>query len=156
MAVTNTPAVMEHLGGVQADPSGIAGTIERQRRYQEEHGYCLWIMERRADGAMLGFCGLQPGIVGPIAGEVEIGWRLRADAWRQGYAREAAASSLAWAWANLRAPRVAAITVPANVRSWGLMERLGMTRVPEWDFEHPAFAEGHPLRRHIGYLIDRP
>lgn len=43
------------------------------------------------------------------------------------------------------------MTVPANVRSWGLMERLGMERMRELDFEHPALAEGDPLRPHIVY-----
>lgn len=81
LRVTNTPAVMAHLGGVQADPEGIQGTIERQRRYEAEHGHCLWIAERKSDGALLGFCGLQPGNVGAVAGEIEIGWRLREDGW---------------------------------------------------------------------------
>ena len=31
-------------------PDGCAG----------EHGYCFWAVERRADGAFLGFCGLKP------------------------------------------------------------------------------------------------
>ncbi len=47
-------------------------------------------------------------------------------------------------------------TVPANTPSWGLMERLGMTHRPELDFDHPAFAAGHPLRRHLVYTIGRP
>ena len=156
LRVTNTPAVMAHLGGVQSDPAGIHGTIERQHRHQAEHGHCLWIAERTSDCALLGFCGLQPGNVGPIAGEIEIGWRLREDAWGQGYAREAAEASLAWAWANLVVPRVMAITVPANRASWRLMERLGMARRAELDFGHPAFAEGHPLHRHIVYVATRP
>ncbi|HET8611209.1 MAG TPA: GNAT family N-acetyltransferase, partial [Sphingomonas sp.] len=93
---------------------------------------------------------------GPIIGEIEIGWRLREDAWGQGYAREAAEASFAWGWANLDRGQIVAITVPANERSWGLMERLGMSRRPELDFGHPLFPEGHPLHRHITYAIERP
>ena len=156
LAATNTPAVMEHLGGVQADSSGIAATIARQRRYQKECGHCFWIIERRADRELLGFCGLQPGTVGPLDGEIEIGWRLRQDAWGQGYAREAAEASLAWGWANLAAPRILAITVSANAPSWGLMKRLGMVRRADLDFAHPGFAAEHPLSRHIVYEALRP
>jgi RimJ/RimL family protein N-acetyltransferase len=155
VTATNTPEVMEHLGGVMA-PDELSGAVTRQQALQAEHGYCFWIVERRADGQLLGFCGLKPGNVGSIDGEIEIGWRLRADAWGHGYAREAAAASLDWGWANLDAPRIAAITVDANVRSWGLMERLGMVRRPEMAFDHPAFPPGHPLRAHICYTIDRP
>lgn len=156
LRVTNTPAVMAHLGGVQRDPARIRATIDRQRRYQAESGHSLWIVERREDGALLGFCGLQPGTVGPIEGEVEIGWRLREDAWGQGYAREAAQASLAWGWANLDTPKIMAITTPANTASWGLMIRLGMTRRPDLDFGHPQFQPGDRLYEHITYEIARP
>ena len=154
-ALTNTPSVMRYLGGVE-DPAVLATSERRQRALQAERGYCFWIVERRADGAMLGFCGLKPCTVGPIDGEVEIGWRLREDAWGQGYAREAAQASLAWAWATLDAPRIVAMTVAANTASWGLMERLGMIRRPDLDFAHPAFAADHALSAHIVYSIDRP
>ena len=128
----------------------------RQQALQAERGHCFWIVERKADGALLGFCGLKIGNVGSIDGEIEIGWRLREDAWGQGYAKEAALASLAWGWKNLDASRIVAITVPANRPSWGLMERLGMTRRPDMDFGHPLFAEDHPLHRHITYVIERP
>lgn len=122
---------------------------------QAEHGMCFWAIERRTDSAFIGFCGLKPGKA-PIESEVEIGWRLRGDAWGKGFAHEAATASLDWGWANLDAARIAAITVPANVRSWGLMERLGMTRYPDEDFDHPDLADDSPLKRHILYRIARP
>jgi RimJ/RimL family protein N-acetyltransferase len=115
-------------------------------------------MERRADGEFLGFCGLERIALSgsPIDGEVEIGWRLREDAWGQGFAREVAEASLDWGFDNLDVDRIVAITVPANVRSRGLMLRLGMTHRPALDFGHPAFAGGHPLHAHVTYAIDRP
>jgi len=156
MRVTNTPVVMEYLGGLQ--PREIfEGAAQRQQALLEKAGHCFWIVERRADQALLGFCGLKIlGLGGSIANDIEIGWRLREDAWGRGYAREAAEASLAWGWANLNAPRIVAITVQANWRSWGLMERIGMQRRAELDFDHPNFAADHPLHRHIVYTIDRP
>ena len=94
--------------------------------------------------------------VEPLIGEIEIGWRLRHDVWGQGYAREAAEASRDWAWAKLGLPRLVSITVPANIRSWGLMERLGMERRPDMDFDHPHFPPGHRLRGHITYAAERP
>jgi len=154
-AMGRSPAVMEHLGDLQTDEQ-VTAAIARQRMFQASHGHCFWAIERREDGAFLGFCGLKPGTVGPIEGEVEIGWRLREDAWGQGYAREAAQASIAWGWANLDAARIMAITTPANTASWGLMIRLGMTRRSDLDFGHPQFQPGDRLYEHITYEIARP
>lgn len=153
----NVPAVMEHLGGV-AEEAAIDASIARIRACQAANGHGFWAVERREDGVFLGFCGLKISTDAgtPITGDVEIGWRLREDAWGRGYAREAAAASLAWGFANLAAPRIVAITLPANTRSWGLMERIGMVRRAELDCDHPLFAEGSPLRRHITYAAERP
>lgn len=146
------PEVMRYLR--KLDRAQSDASIDRQMAVQAEHGYCFWPVVRRADGRFLGFCGLMPPR-DPLT-ETEIGWRLARDAWGQGYAREAAEASLAWAWRELDVASVVAITVQDNTRSWGLMERLGMTRNPDDDFDHPALAEGDPLRRHILYRIQRP
>jgi RimJ/RimL family protein N-acetyltransferase len=153
--VTNTPSVMQYLGGVQ-EPDIFLASCARAQVCQAQNGFCFWLVERRSDGALLGFCGLKIGNMGPIAGEIEIGWRLREDAWGQGYAREAATASLDWAWRNLSCARIVAVTVMENARSWSLMERLGMRRAPELDFDHPDFPPGHICRRHIAYAIARP
>ncbi len=155
-AMCNDPEVMRYLGPLmsRADAQGAA---DRQNGFIASHGYCFWAIERKNDGAFLGFCGLKPGPEGtPIHDKVEIGWRLRRDAWGAGYAREAAAASLAWGWTNTDAPDILAMTNIANTRSWGLMERLGMTRDHAADFDHPAVAVGDPLRPHIIYRIARP
>ncbi|VVT10325.1 putative enzyme [Sphingomonas sp. EC-HK361] len=146
--------VMRFLG----PPTTLADVRSARQRMtacQAEYGYCFWALERNEDAAFIGFCGLKPAKP-PIVGETEIGWRLARDAWGQGYAREAAEASLAWGWANLDVPAIAAITVPANARSWGLMERLGMVRDPAGDFDHPDLALDDPLRAHITYRITRP
>jgi RimJ/RimL family protein N-acetyltransferase len=154
MRATNTPMVMEHLGGV-TPPEHFQGMFERVLSCQRENGFCLWLMERRGEKEPLGFCGFKICSVGPISGKIEIGWRLRAEAWGMGYAREAAAACLEWGSRNLDVPEIFAITVLANSRSWGLMERLGMRRRADLDFDHPGFAPGHPLRAHITYAITR-
>lgn len=155
-AMGQDPEVMQFLGPAY-DWDAAASVIARQNAMLDEHGHCFWALERKADGAFIGFCGLKPGVAGtPVEGQIEIGWRLARAYWGQGYAREAAQAALAWAWINTAAPLVAAITVPANESSWGLMERLGMTRFPGEDFDHPILAEGDPLRRHLVYRIQRP
>ncbi len=46
-------------------------------------------------------------------------------------------------------------TVPANVRSRAVMERIGMRHDPADDFDHPKLPVGHPLRRHVLYRLAR-
>jgi RimJ/RimL family protein N-acetyltransferase len=152
---TNTQAVMEFLGGVQAEDA-MRASCARARASQDKNGFCFWIVERKSDHALLGFCGLKIGTSGPIMDTIEIGWRLREDAWGQGYAREAAEASLDWAWRNLDCKKVFAITARNNRRSYTLMERLGMSRRRDLDFDHPDVPEGNPIRAHITYEIARP
>ncbi|WBH17584.1 GNAT family N-acetyltransferase [Sphingomonas radiodurans] len=147
--------VMRYLGPPM-DIAACAAIAERMNAMADATGDCFWAIERRADGAFLGFCGIKPGPSDtPIAGLPEIGWRFSRPSWGQGLAREAAAACLERAWRR-GTDRVHAITVPANERSWGLMIRLGMTRVDGGDFDHPALDPADPLRRHVHYLIERP
>ena len=152
--MSRDPEVMLHLGPLSGT-ADVTAAYERMVALQAERGFCFWAIERKSDGSFIGFCGLKPGKP-PIEGEIEIGWRLARDAWGQGFAREAAEASLAWGWANLDVPTIVAITVPPNIRSWGLMERLSMTRHPDEDFLHPDLPHDSPLRPHILYRIARP
>lgn len=148
---TNTPAVMEWLGGVCDDAKRDAAQ-QRILNYRRNHGHTFWVVERKQDAAILGFCGLkrcnQDG--GPV-GEMEVGWRLREDAWGHGYAREAATASLDIAFGSFGAEQVVALTVAANTGSWGLMKRLGMRRREELDFASSDFGDD----RIIVYAISR-
>lgn len=152
-AATNTPAVMRWLGGVM-DAGGQAALRARIEAYRADHGHTFWAVERREDRALLGFCGLkrsnQPG--GP-QGTMEVGWRLREDAWGKGYAKEAATASLALAFDRFGADEVIALTVDNNTPSWGLMVRLGMARREDLDFDSPDFDPANP--RIIAYAISR-
>lgn len=145
---TNTPAVMKYLGGVQ-EPAEMREKIRtRSMLWLRQHGFTFYVVERLADAEILGFCGLKRAEEGPVKGEVEIGWRLREDAWRQGYATEAATASLAHAFGPVKAKRVIALTDPKNEASWRVMEKLGMKRRADLDYDDPKFG------RTIVYVIE--
>ena len=85
-------------------------------------GYGMWVVERQADGTLLGRVGLwnpegHPGL--------EVGWHLARQAWGQGYAIEAARAAMEWAWTVLEAPRLISIIHPENAASIHVAERLG-------------------------------
>ena len=154
--VMNTPAVMRWLGGLQTKEEWSAG-YQRLRGYERDFGFTFWIVEGRADGQILGFCGLKranaPGAEA-FAGDVEIGWRLRESAWGQGYAKEAAIASLDLAFGRFDAPRVVAVTAAGNAPSQGLMKRLGMARREDLDFIDGRFPEDTDVNPQVVYVID--
>lgn len=155
-AMWSDTRVMADLGPVKS-PAESAATIARHHGYRTTHGLGFWTTLRKDTGAVIGFCGLKPGAGDtPIAGELEVGWMLAAAQWRQGFAREAAAASLAWGWANRDAARIVAITAARNVASRALMARLGMIYDPALDFEHSQFAADDPRRATVIYAIARP
>ncbi|EDL49832.1 GNAT family N-acetyltransferase [Erythrobacter sp. SD-21] len=136
---TNTPAVMEWLGGVCDDAKRNAAQ-QRLLSYQTDHGHTFWAVERKEVGAILGFCGLKRcNQAGGPQGEMEVGWRLCEDVWGQGYAKEAAAAALDLAFTRFGAEQVIALTVEPNAPSWGLMKRLGMERREDLDFPNSDF-----------------
>ncbi|WP_295527361.1 GNAT family N-acetyltransferase [Novosphingobium sp. Chol11] len=122
--------------------------------WQDADGEPFWTLERKVEQDFIGFCGILPPHSPTY--EHEVGWRLARHAWGLGYAREAAEASLTWSWTNLEVPSIMAMTNVANMRSWGLMERLGMKRQPLEDFNRPEVPEGDPLRPHILSRIHRP
>jgi RimJ/RimL family protein N-acetyltransferase len=150
---TNTPAVMRWLGGI-VDDTGKAAVRARLESYRADHGHTFWVVERRSDAALLGFCGLKrSNQAGGPQGMMEVGWRLREDAWGQGYAREAATASLDCAFGRFGADEVIALTVLGNRASWGLMRRLGMARREDLDFDSSDFDPADP--RIIAYSMTR-
>ena len=139
MALLNTPAVMAHLGGVQPRDV-IAAKHAASRGSFAAHGYGFMLAEERASGEIVAHCGLRR-VAHPLAPnphDFEIGWVVRADRWRMGYAFEAMRAVVDWGFAVHRAPQIVAITVAANIGSWRLMEKLGMTRRENLDFADPA------------------
>ena len=156
-AMCADPEVMRHLDGPIGESEAAAG-MQRLQAAADRDGLTFWAVERRADGACMGFCGVRsggcPGT--SVADELEIGWRLARPFWRRGYAEEAARAALAHGWAVTDRARLSAWTVPANVPSWSLMRKIGMVARPDLDFDHPQFPKDHPLSRHVVYTIDRP
>lgn len=140
--VMNTPAVMKWIGGLQSFEDWNEG-YKRLQTYARDYGHCFWIVERKEDCALLGFCGLKKiNYEGaPNMGMPEIGWRLRESAWGKGYAKEAAIASLDLGFDRFGYEEICAVTVTGNEGSWGLMERLGMTERPELAFHDTKYSD---------------
>jgi ribosomal-protein-alanine N-acetyltransferase len=117
-------------------------------------GYSLWAVERKDTGRFIGDIGLWPATFpAPFTPAVEVGWRLAADQWGHGYATEGARAALDYGFNTAGLDEIVSFTSAINVRSWRVMERLGMRRDFSGDFEHPNVPEGHPARPHVLYRI---
>ena len=119
-----------------------------------EKGWGFWVAQRKNDNAFIGLVGLNQTDDLPVASCVEVGWRLAKAHWGRGYATEAAAASLYFAFSILEQDRVAAFTTVANVRSRKVMSRLGMVDRGE-NFLHPRVPEKSGLKEHVYYEISR-
>ncbi len=119
----------------------------------DEHGFGQWVVEIPGEAAFVGVVGLaRIPYEAHFTPAVEIAWRVARRHWGRGYATEAAEAALDYGFRELGLEQIVAVTVPANQRSRRVMERLGMTRDPADDFDHPNLPEG-PLRRHVLYRI---
>lgn len=128
--------------------------VARIEAHFAQHGYGHWAVEICGVAPFAGFIGLStPRFEAHFQPCVEIGWRLGAEHWGHGYATEGARAVLAFGFDVLRLEEMVSFTVPANVRSRRVMEKIGMTYDPADDFDHPLLPEGHPLRHHVLYRI---
>ena len=145
--------VTEFLAGALSRDESDA-LVDRIEAHFDEHGFGLFALEITGVAPFAGFVGLSvPRFEAAFTPCVEIGWRLAAEHWGSGYASEAARAVLAHGFDVVGLDEIVSFTVPANTRSRRVMEKLGMSRRPEDDFDHPALPEGHPLRRHVLYRI---
>jgi RimJ/RimL family protein N-acetyltransferase len=147
------PRVMDFFPGQLSRPESDA-LVERIEAHFQQHGFAQWAVEIPGVAQFAGFIGLSiPRFQAPFTPCIEVGWRLDAAHWNRGYATEGASAALDFGFHTLHAQEIVSFTVPLNVRSRRVMEKLGMTHSPCDDFDHPLLPEGHPLRRHVLYRV---
>ena len=131
-----------------------ADSAEHIRNHFQERGFGLWAVELLGGAPFIGFIGLSvPSFDAPFMPCVELGYRLAFEHWGQGFATEGSRAALEFGFTAIGLQDIVAMTTVGNVRSRRVMERLGMTRRRDDDFDHPNIADGHPLRRHVLYRL---
>jgi RimJ/RimL family protein N-acetyltransferase len=121
----------------------------------EERGYAPWAVELTGIAPCIGFVGI--ALVDaevPLAGSLEVVWRLDGPFWGQGYAVEAAQAAMRDAFERLRPEEIVAYTAAINTPSKRVMEKLGMAFDAQAGFEHPRVPD-HRLRPHVVYRMAR-
>jgi len=142
---------MEHLPTVlsRVESDALAARIEA---HISQHGWGLWAVEIPGAAPFAGFVGLaETRFDAHFTPCTEVAWRLAAEVWGQGYATEGAQAVVQYACDDLRLREIVSFTVPGNLASRRVMERIGMVRDPHDDFDHPLLPVDSPLRRHVLY-----
>ena len=145
------PAVMEYLSGLMTRSESDA-FIDHSEAFWNEHGYGRWAVEVPGEAECIGFVGIHTL---SYMQKDEIGWRIAQRYWGRGYATEAARAALDDGFDRVGLDEIVSVTVPANIRSRHVMERIGLRHDSSRDFEHPRFPSGHRLSRHVLYAMTR-
>lgn len=124
LRLLNEPSFLEYVGdkGVRS--------IDDARQYMQEgpvasyreHGFGLYLVERRDDGVPIGICGL---LQRDSLADADLGFALIPEAWSQGYASEAGRAVLTQAREEHGLSRVVAITSSNNDASIRVLETIG-------------------------------
>ncbi|WP_426348587.1 GNAT family N-acetyltransferase [Alloiococcus sp. CFN-8] len=115
-----------------------------------DYGYGLYAVEAKDDNSFIGIIGFHRATFeASFTPCIEIGWRLKYEAWGKGYATEGAKACLKYGFDKLGFNKVYSFTSNINIPSQNVMKKIGMVKVME--FEHPKVPEGNALRRHVLY-----
>ena len=157
-ALNTDPEVVEHLGG-PVTREYTEEIAEWANGLYEREGIGLLAVERSDDGAFLGMCGLHH--LDAYPDDIEIAWRFGRQHWGHGYATEAAAAWLDYGFDVKKLNRVISVTEQINVRSLGVMRRLGMkfdheARIQEEGMEFDVVVYSIDAERHRAHTSSSP
>jgi RimJ/RimL family protein N-acetyltransferase len=117
------PHVTATLGGVRTAP-WVEQYLQKQIAHWDQHGFGFWTMRDLAAGQFVGRGGLRHAMIeGQV--EIEVGYGLMAEFWGRGLATELALESVRVGFAHLQRPDLVCFTLPANLASRRVMEKVG-------------------------------
>lgn len=151
--INQDPKVIEFLLG-PLTMEQVNDFILQMNSQSDKRGYAAWAVCLKETSELIGFIGLNYiEWESPFTPAVEVAWRLGSQFWGRGYATEGAKAALEYGFKNCGLKEIIAITVPANVRSIRVMEKIGLKRDFNNDFAHPKLSIDHPLSQHILYRL---
>ena len=128
------------------DDERIRSWVARNRERYSIFGFGLWAVCRKDTGEMIGDCGLTMQI---IDGQIrpEIGYHIRADHQRQGFAAEAARAVRDWTWKNTPFRAVYSYMKAENIPSIRTAMAYGCEYAGEFRDEEGELTKAFVLRR---------
>ena len=144
-AVLSDPEIMQHYP-YSFDEERVRSWIERNMKRYTDDGFGLWAVCLKDTGEMIGDCGLT---LQNIDGQMlpEIGYHIRRDQQRKGYAKEAAMAVRDWAFGNTEYPALYSYCKYTNVGSFKTAESIGMHFEKEYEDEANKITHVSVIRR---------
>ncbi|MCR9232797.1 GNAT family N-acetyltransferase [Gimesia chilikensis] len=147
------PRVMQYYPSTLTSEQSMQMMDDIQKHF-EEYGFGLWAVEIKDQTPFAGFIGLAvPQFTAFFTPCIEILWRLATPYWNQGYATEGAHAVLDFGFDECNLKQIVSFTVPSNIASRRVMEKIGMSYID--NFDHPGLPDNDPLQRHVLYSINR-
>ncbi len=138
------PDATRYTRGPSSDVEESARRLQRLIDQQDAAGFSIWAVVERSELALIGYCGLVPyAYRGP---DIEIAYGLRVPFWGKGYATEAARAWIAHGFDELGLDRIVGVAHPDNEGSLRVLEKIGMRREGERDYDG---------ERVLAYAIER-
>jgi RimJ/RimL family protein N-acetyltransferase len=129
------PQVMVTLsaGGNPLSEEATRESVQQAVDHWQRHGFGLWVFRRRSDCQFIGRGGLKTY---QIDGKDLIGlaYAIMSDFWNQGFATEMAQASLEIGFGRLGFPSIFSWTLPVNLASQRVMEKLGFRYKRDFEF----------------------
>ncbi len=123
--------VMAAFDSAPFDRQQMAQWLQRNLDHQAEYGYGLFSVILKANGLLVGDCGLEVMEVDG-AQVAELGYDFRSDYWNQGLATEAATAVRDYAFQVLSLSQLISLIRVGNGASRRVAEKVGMQRVSEF------------------------
>ena len=144
-AVLGDKEIMQHYP-YSFDEERVRSWIERNMKRYTDDGFGLWAVCLKDTGEMIGDCGLT---LQNIDGQMlpEIGYHIRKDQQRKGYAKEAAMAVRDWAFGNTEYPALYSYCKYTNVGSFKTAESIGMHFEKEYEDEANKITHVSVIRR---------
>lgn len=147
------PEVMEHFPKTLTEKE-TAGFIDRLRNHYDKNGYNYFAAEILENQELIGFIGLAyQDYISDFTPAIDIGWRLKKEAWGKGYATEGAKKCLEFAFNELNLKKIISTCTANNSNSEKVMRKIGMKKMGE--FNHPKLKEFPNYERCLCYVIDK-
>jgi RimJ/RimL family protein N-acetyltransferase len=127
LRIFSDPKVMQSFGGVLFDRARMKQWLLRNLNHQDQYGYGLFSVILKANGELVGDCGLEH-IEVEESPEVEIGYDFLSAYWGRGLATEAAGAVRDYAFDQLGLYRVISLIRPENLASIRVSEKIGMAK----------------------------
>jgi len=151
--INQDPKVIEFLRGPLTIEQ-VNDFIPAVNSYGDKHGYTLWAACLKETVELIGFiCLNYTDWESHFTPAVEVGWRLGSQYWGKGFATEGAKASLEYGFKQCGLKEIISFTVPANIRSIRVMEKIGLKRDVNGDFAHPKSPADHKLSHHVLYRL---